>query len=291
LLVDHGSHCGAALIGRGKATLPASGDHLFDQLANAAARSEIQTLDVAAVPSYITSMRRSVPPAYFRPPVTAEAHASAERQILDAAQNGVLDFPAIVHAPIETWIIRRLCRTSITPNQITLFTAAVSALVVLLFASGRLIVGTVLALIVGLLDGLDGKQARVKVETTPLGRREHALDYLLEFSWWAALAYQFGNVYAWLLLLVGSDIVDRLAKKQVKQITGRNLDDVAPFDRAVRLIGGRRNIYVWIFAAGLLLRAADKAFVALCCWGAMTSAIHVGRAVWITSRRGERATH
>lgn len=284
LLVNGGKSCGAVFIEPG---WPIA----FDQLAIAAERGDIQTVDGASILSYITSMRRSVPPLCFPPPATLDAVAAAEHHILNAAQNGTLDLPALVHAPIETWIIRRLCRTSITPNQITLFTAAVSALVVILFASGRLVAGTVLALIVGVLDGLDGKQARVKVETTPLGQREHALDYLLELSWWTALAFHFGNVYGWLFLLVVSDIIDRLAKKHAKRLTGRNLDDVAPFDRFVRLIGGRRNIYVWIFAAGLLLRGPDKAFVALCCWGAITAGVHVARTIWIAIRGSERVPH
>ncbi|MFN2476813.1 MAG: CDP-alcohol phosphatidyltransferase family protein [Chthoniobacterales bacterium] len=289
LLGDHGAHCGAALIDPSWSL--ARPESLFHELSIAAKGRQIQTLELASLPAYITSMRRSIPPLYFPPPTTSSALAVAERHVLDAAQNGTLDLPALVHAPIETCIIRRLCWTSVTPNQITLFTAAVSALVVLLFVSGQLVAGTVLAFVVGVLDGLDGKQARVKVETTPLGQREHALDYVLELSWWTALAFHIGNVWHWLLLLVATDIIDRIAKSQVKQLTGRNLDDVAPFDRFVRLVGGRRNIYIWMFAAGLLLRAADKAFVALCCWGAVTATLHVARALWISSRRSERAAH
>ena len=59
--------------------------------------------------------------------------------------------------------------------------------------------------------------------------------------------------FALLLLLVGSDILDRLAKRAVKQKIGRNLDDVSNFDRFVRCIGGRRNINVWILIAALAL--------------------------------------
>ncbi len=262
---------------------------LFDQLALAAERRAIGVLDAAVQPSYVPSMRRTIRPLWFPLPVKENAPL-AERIVLDAAQNGTLDLPAILHRPIETWIVARLCRTPITPNQITLFTGAVSAAVAVLFATGYLIAGTLLALVVGVLDGLDGKQARVKVETTPLGRNEHALDYMLELAWWTALAHHFAgssqvpHAYAWLFLLVSSDLIDRAAKKNAKQNTGRNLDDVAPIDRFVRLIGGRRNIYVWMLGAGLLLRAADKAFVALCCCGAVTTAIHVLRA-WSIGRQ------
>lgn len=283
--------CRAALLGREWLSVVETDGPLFDQLALAAERRAVSILDAAVQPSYVTSMRRAIRPLCFPAPAKENA-ALAERIVLDTAQNGTLDLPAIVHAQIETWIVARLCRTSITPNQITLFTGAVSAAVAVLFAAGYLIAGTLLALIVGVLDGLDGKQARVKVETTPLGRNEHALDYMLELAWWTALAYHFASnsqvphAYEWLFLLVSSDLIGRAAKEMAKQSTGRNLDDVAPIDRFVRLIGGRRNIYVWMLGAGLLLGAADKAFVALCCWGAVTVAVHVLRAWSIGRQRG-----
>ncbi len=292
--------CEAALASREWLSPAAPDQPLFTQLTSAAQRNEIGVMDAARQPSYVASMRREIRPVWFPPP-SNENTARAESLILDAGQNGTLDLPAIVHGPIETWIIRRLCRTSITPNQITLFTAAVSAVVAVLFASGHVQAGTLLALVVGVLDGVDGKQARVKVETTELGQREHALDYILELAWWTALAFHFAgsgrvpHAYALLLLLVGSDLIDRAAKKQAKLITGRNLDDVAPIDRRVRLIGGRRNIYIWLLAAGLLLRAPDKAYVALCWWGAVTTAVHVGRVWWISRQSvaagGERTPH
>ncbi len=259
---------------------------------DALAQDETLTLiDAAKQPTYVTGMRRSIRPLWFPAPDRAQIPL-AEKLLLDTAQNGTLDFPAKVHAPIETWIIARLCRTSVTPNQITLFTAAVSALGTILFFTGHLFAGTILALAVGVLDGLDGKQARVKVETTALGQREHALDYLLELSWWSALAWHFthtrqvAGAFGFLVLLVLSDLVDRLAKKTAKDKTGRNLDDLTSFDRFVRLIGGRRNIYIWMLAAGLLAGIPDQAFRALCWWGALTAAIHLGRSWQIGRDRG-----
>ncbi|MCA1659934.1 MAG: CDP-alcohol phosphatidyltransferase family protein [Verrucomicrobiaceae bacterium] len=242
-----------------------------------------RTIDVAQQPAYLVDLRRDLRPIWFPAPRDEQQRRAAERELLDAAQNGTLDFPARVHAPIETWIIARLCKTRITPNQITLFNAGVSILVTVLFAAGYLWSGTILALIIGVLDGLDGKQARVKVESTKLGKREHAIDYVLELSWWSALASRF-SAYGAFVLLVVSDLVDRVAKRAVKKRTGRNLDDVAPVDRFVRLIGGRRNIYVWMFAASLLTGIPDQGFFCMCVWGALTAAVHVVRAFWITRR-------
>jgi hypothetical protein len=41
------------------------------------------------------------------------------------------------------------------------------------------------------LDGLDGKQARLKVETNRTGKIEHWFDAVFEMSWWIALAWHF----------------------------------------------------------------------------------------------------
>ena len=133
---------------------------IFDLLSKAAERHQLKVLDANRQPGYIVDLRRTVRPLWFPAP-PPEFVGLAERIVLDAAQNGTLDLPAKLHAPIETWIVARLCRTKITPMQITLFTAAISAVVTVFFATGRLVAGTLLALAVGILDGLDGKQARV----------------------------------------------------------------------------------------------------------------------------------
>jgi hypothetical protein len=41
------------------------------------------------------------------------------------------------------------------------------------------------------LDGLDGKQARLKVETNRTDKIEHWFDAVFEMSWWIALAWHF----------------------------------------------------------------------------------------------------
>jgi len=78
--------------------------------------------------------------------------------------------------------------------------------VTLLYALGYLWAGALFALIVGVLDGVDGKLARLKVHMTKSGKGEHLLDYVVEMSWWMALAYHFhatGQVrYAYVILLV-----------------------------------------------------------------------------------------
>ena len=191
----------------------------------------------------------------------------------------------MVHAPIENFLVSHLCRTAITPNQLTAITNIAAWGATFLFATGRLGWGTILALVVGVLDGLDGKQARVKIETSKLGKLEHWFDALFENSWWIALAYHLQSsgrlpaAFGYLALLIGAEAVAGLAKFSVIRVCGRTLDEIGDFNRLVRLVGGRRNTYVWIFALGILFGIPAQAFKIIAWWGAVTAGIQVPRAV------------
>src|SRR5438876_5143696 len=259
---------------------------LVEEITSDTMAGRIARVDAARQQAYVGSMRRSVRPVFFPAP-SLERRPLAERLLRDATQKGVLDFPALAHAPIEKWLVSHLCRTTITPNQVTLGTGILGLSVTLLYAFGYLWVGTLLALLVGILDGVDGKLARLKVQMTKSGKREHVLDYFIEMSWWAALAHHFhttGQVgYAYLIWLVffASDSLERVAKWSVKLRVGRSIDDVSRFDRLVRRVAGRRNIYTWLFTICLSLGAPATGFISLCLWGMASSAIHIFRALQI----------
>lgn len=266
----------------------ASSISVFWNNSSDAEAGRIQVCDAAAEPTYVTALRKHVRPVFFPAP-TPELVPLAEEFPRDVAQNGVLDFPGFLDSPIEDWIVRRLCRTSIRPNQVTVATMLIGVAVTALFATGHLWLGVVLAYFIEVLDGVDGKLARTKVETTAAGEWEHQTDYLIELSWWTALAFHFrtaaglATAYWLLALYVGSDLVDRLAKRAVKKKVGRNLDDVSNFDRFVRCIGARRNINIWILIAAMLLRDATNGFVLIAWWMAATAFAHLVRAFQIPS--------
>jgi phosphatidylglycerophosphate synthase len=278
----------AALLDREWLALRNYGVNLFDQLSSDAGAGRIEVCDAAAEPTYVTALRKHVRPVFFPAP-PSELVALAEKFPKDVAQNGVLDFPGFLDSPIEDWIVRKICRTSIRPNHVTFVTMLIGLAVTALFATGHLWWGVALAYAIEVLDGVDGKLARTKVETTPAGEWEHEVDYAIELSWWTALAFHFHGAGLssafWLLALyVLSDLLDRLAKRAVKKKVGRNLDDVSNFDRFVRCIGARRNVNIWILIAALVLGDAASGFVLICFWGAATATAHLVRALQIPNR-------
>jgi phosphatidylglycerophosphate synthase/molybdopterin-guanine dinucleotide biosynthesis protein A len=279
----HGSLTGAAVLDR---SWMSDGSGPFHEiLGRAVEQGRVPVLDIAAQPSYSLTMRRELRPLWIPAPQPAQRE-DGEQLILDSAQKGSLDLPAWVHGPIETFLIARLCKTAITPNQLTALCNVVAWAAVPLFATGHLFWGTVLALAVGVLDGLDGKQARVKVETSDAGKLEHWLDTLYELGWLFALAYHFQasgalpDAWKYLLLFLAAEGVDGLAKLSIIRRYGRLIDELSPLDRKIRLLGGRRNIYIWILAVGVLLGAPAKAFVVMVWWEAVTAVVHVIRAMW-----------
>jgi phosphatidylglycerophosphate synthase len=202
--------------------------------------------------------------------------------------------PAYLHAPVETRIVSLLCKTRITPNQITITGLIIGLSATAAFATGHVGLGILAALIFGIVDGLDGKQSRVKIETTDRGKWEHHLDYLIENSWWAVIAFhlwrsgQLPSAFYFLPLLIASHLLDEFAKRRVKMARGRLLDDVMPFDRAFRLIAARRNVYVWILAGGFLSGAFAQSYAIICGWAAISAAVHLARSVWLCNSQGSQ---
>jgi phosphatidylglycerophosphate synthase len=278
--------CGPALITRDFLFTLSPTAPFLSELIRKIDHGKIDVVDAAKADDYIVAMRRHVRPLCFRVPLDQDRRLAA-RIILDSAQKGTLDLPAYLHGPIETALISLLCKSPITPNQITIAGLIIGCSATAAFVTGRIGLGILAALIFGVVDGLDGKQSRVKVETTERGKWEHHLDYLIENSWWAAIAFylwrsgQCSNAFYFLGLLIASHLLDESAKRWAKMVKGRLLDDITPFDRAFRLIAARRNIYVWILAFGFLLNALPQSYGIMCGWATVSAVVHLVRSIWI----------
>lgn len=270
-------------------TLEQWSGHWMTAVRTAIESMSIDLVDVASLPDYRPAMRRHIRPYWFGPPSPPQQEL-ARAVLLDAAQKHVLDLPAaVLHAPVETAIVRWLVNTRVTPNQVTAFTNVLAYGATALFALGHLVPGLVLALVTGVLDGVDGKLARVKVETTPAGRLEHASDFVFEMSWWIAVAWylvrtgQHANALGLALLFVAAELAIKALRLIAYRTTGRSLDDLSPLDRALRAITGRRNVYVWVFGTAMVLTTPARAFTMVICWALASLAIHlirVARIVW-----------
>jgi phosphatidylglycerophosphate synthase len=142
-------------------------------------------------------------------------------------------------------------------------------------------------LIIGILDGLDGKQARIKVETSKTGKIEHWFDSFFEVVWPTALAYHFyvsgqlPNAFFYLAVLIVAEALDGIGKLGVYGPAEKLLVEPGLLDRIVRLIGGRRNIYVWVLVACVVFGMPEKALIVMAFWEVATAAADLLHSCWI----------
>jgi len=82
--------------------------------------------------------------------------------------------------------------------------------------------------------------------------------------WPTALAYHFyvsgqlPNAFFYLALLIAAEALDGMGKLGVYVPAEKSLVEPGLFDRIVRLIGGRRNIYVWVLVACVVLAMPER---------------------------------
>ncbi len=188
----------------------------------------------------------------------------AENLLLDRLPK-TTDGPVSRHLnrPLSKRISRHLVRTSITPNQISLFCFGVSALAAGLFAMGGhllLALGAVLAQFASVIDGCDGEVARLKLRESSFGGWFDAVldryaDAILLFglTWHAFVAHDASIVLiVGFLAIVGSFMNSYTADKYDRLMQAR-------FERGKGIRIGR-DVRVLMISLGALL---NQPFLAL----------------------------
>ena len=231
-------------------------------------------------------------PFYVLTVTTPEEARAATWTLIRTAQKRALDLPALLLHPIfENRLVFWLCNTRITPNQITVCTGIFGAYVAFLFLHGWLRLGITLANVAGVLDGVDGKLARTKLQTSRLGELEHVLDFFMEHAWYLTitiyLVSSMNDAQWWWVGggLMASDLLDNLLYYVGHVWLGKQLDELGPFDRGFRLIAGRRNMYVWMWLLGFWAGLPAQVFVAALVWALVTVVVHGVRLAYHVQRR------
>lgn len=211
----------------------------------------------------------------------------AKRLIVENSQKkrGASDFVAhYFNRPIENAILYYLSDwLFITPNRLTIATNVLAWIITYLFFAGYLGLGTLLTFVVGVMDGLDGKLARIRWSSTKLGLMEHPFDMLYEFSWLIALALFLSQSEGLLPLILVSFSTTfiafyRFCYDQFNRAMGVSLDVYGQFERAFRRVAGRRNIYNVYILIGVLLGVPLYSLIGILFHSALTATVYAYRA-------------
>ncbi|MCW3977114.1 MAG: NTP transferase domain-containing protein [Candidatus Bathyarchaeota archaeon] len=211
----------------------------------------------------------------------------AKRLIVEDSQKkrGPSDFVAhYFNRPIENAILYHISDwLFITPNRLTIATNVLAWLVTYLFFSGHLLIGSILTFVVGIIDGLDGKLARIRKQQTRLGRMEHPFDMLYEFSWLVALALFSSRTQGLLplelcMLSLMFIAFYRFCYDQFSRTMKVSLDIYGPFEQKFRRVAGRRNIYSIYIFFGVIFDVLLYSLFAILFHSALTAIVYAYRA-------------
>lgn len=275
------------------ATLPLvqenSAATLTELLREGVAAKRIESYNLNHFNPYLDNLRREVPPYLLKIENEAEFR-EAENILKQTVHKGVLELVAkYIHPPLEFGMVRLIDETEITPNQITIVWLILAGLTVPLFMKGYLLLGIILAAISGILDGVDGKLARLTLRYSKTGDRlDHVGGAIYDAIWYLALGWYFSGgdfhstgAYVTYLLLV-SYILHRLIPGVFRAVHGREIYDFSKIDIFARLIGARMNNNVWLFLLGVLLGYPKEVYYFICIWMAITAVWYIVRFIWVS---------
>ena len=260
-------------------------EHLKEALESLANSNDCEILEISSIPLYLPNRRRDVDMIWL-PILQPKDGSKGTDALLNNAQKGTLDWPAwYIHRPIENWIVKHICNLPITPNQVTVVTGLLGFYIMYLFATGSMAWGLAGALIVGILDGVDGKLARTKMQQTKIGELEHLVDKVVEYGWYFAIAGFLSTTYGyapWVMAtaLVLFHLADEIQSEFFRRMSDRQICDTGKFDRRFRLIGGRRNTQMWTLIPFGIFGAWYAGFIFICCYGIITFFVHQARIIY-----------
>lgn len=168
-------------------------------------------------------------------------------------------FMSILHKPLEDLIVYLLYDFKfISADHVSILTYLLAFLVAWFFIKGSVLNALILALVVGVLDGVDGKIARLRKKKTYIGKLEHSFDMLYEQVWYASFIFYLWNKVS-SINLVFLGMVWIILDGWVRHIyntfwiaTGKSLKYSGKLASKVTFLDGRRSVYVlhmllWFF--------------------------------------------
>ena len=216
-------------------------------------------------------------------PVTAATKDQIERRLFAAVYKGVTDIVTKYVWPWPAYHVTRACAAAgITPNMVTSASAGLTVLAFLLFTNGYFGWGLVAAWSMTFLDTVDGKLARLTVNSSRMGDLfDHGLDLIHPpfwyWAWITGIDASGGSLWqanAITAIVIGGYVFQRLQEGGFKLFFGITLHVWRPFDSRFRLINARRNPNLILLSAGALLGRPDIGMETVALWTLLCIGVH-----------------
>jgi phosphatidylglycerophosphate synthase len=231
--------------------------------------------------SFNRSLKKREPP--FLLPLTAEGVRAVEDRVFSGSYKGVTDFVTRHLWPRPAQFVTRLCaRAGITPNMVTSLSLVFVLIAMWAFWHGQYGWGLAAGWIMTFLDTVDGKLARVTLNSSKFGDLfDHSIDLLHPpFWWWAwvvglpAAGFALAPDSIALQVIIWGYILQRLQEGLFDVLYKVPMHMWRRFDSWFRLITARRNPNLAILTVATLASRPDLGINVVAIWVAICLVVH-----------------
>lgn len=250
---------------------------------------DFEVLEVADLASFDGFLRKVEPPLLAK--VDHKSIHRLESVLYGNAYKGITDLVTKWWWPRPARVVVGWCANAgISPNAVTILGGLLMLASCWLFYHGYYAVGLLGGWIMTFLDTVDGKLARVTIQSSKLG---HVLDHGMDIVhppfwyvfWGLSLPYTVPNfepwlglsLTAWWGLIVFGYIAGRLLEGAFHALGDCSLFAWRPFDAYNRLITARRNPLLILLTLSVLVQRPDWGFYSIVLWTLLSSALMVVR--------------
>jgi phosphatidylglycerophosphate synthase len=219
---------------------------------------------------------------------------SVEKALFDDSYKGVTDLVTKhVWPPLALPATRWCALRGLTPNQVTLASAVLVGFAFWLFWHGHFALGIAVGWAMTFLDTVDGKLARVTLQSSPFGNIfDHGVDLIHPPFWYWAWAVGLAasgmplDDGGWTLgIIIAGYILQRGEEALFLHLFGMQIHIWRPFDSLFRQITARRNPNLLILMVATILGAPREGLIAVAVWTVLCFLIHLARIVQALAAR------
>jgi len=237
------------------------------------------------IPIYKSDMRRNVPLSVYEFQ-HYDDFKSVKKLLVKKTQKGTLDFIAwYFNRYFENFFVYVLADSKITANQITIIVNIFGFFALFLFLVQYWWIGLILLVLINILDGVDGKLARLRMKESKVGHIEHSFDQLYEQAIYVGIGigayFIIDSLYVIIVLIIMLliDSFNRHCSMQYKEVMGITLADSSRFDQIFRKFDGRRNIYTLHILIFGILGHFEYVIFSICIHAIVTSIVYSIQAI------------
>lgn len=246
---------------------------------------DLQSLRSDDLEAFDEILRRSATPLLEL--VSEQRKTELENELYGNAYRGITDLVTKFVWPRPAKRVVHLCAgAGISPNAVTTFGFLLVLAACYLFLHGHYGWGLLAGWLMTFLDTVDGKLARVTIQSSKFGHLfDHGIDLLHPPFWyvfWGMSLTSFQPMMglgiesmAW--LVTGAYVAGRIVEGLFPLLGNCSIFTWRPFDAWFRLITARRNPNLILLSVGIVLARPDWGFIAVVAWSVFTTVVLVLR--------------